>query len=172
MEIVIKGVSSIEALTKSNKIKFKLYTKSSWIRSGYYFFIGVTILIDSFFERDFQEIIRDIGILFLFYSFNVLATIFKLKKYVNSSVDQYIHRIKSLEYECYINEQFIKITDEESEEKIKWAKFSSYYVNQGYIFLIKDQNILSSFAIHMSKLSDGEYQWFVTFLKSKLPNEK
>lgn len=172
MNIKLKRIVSSE-LIRSQKIKFDLQMGNLYKRALLPCLVGVIIIIINLNAKDaFLGKALGANLIFLsafsFYSFY-------------SARRSFVNKTKKIVEKCEINRSEIRIEINEgsfiyetfeTKFEYKWSAFSNYKLSKGILYLLINDNYLTSIGIDENELTKQELVGFYTFLIKTVPEKK
>lgn len=182
MDITIKINNNIEKIVQKNRMLWNFSSKKQYRNIIYYFLIGVGLLIFGIIcKYTFRIISLDhniklyninlsfsIGLAFILLSGISFYHLQVNRRAFFHDIDRYIHRINEYNCSIQINDTGVTYTDFELIQEVKWSKFSHYYHFKGFLFLMINGDIISSFIINKADLSSTDFSELLNFIKKKL----
>ena len=169
MNIKIKETLTSE-LIQSYKVKFDLQMKYSYTRIVIPCVAGIFFIISNLHDK--EGII--IGSSLIFLSAIYFYSIFNARKSYIDIAKKTISKLQQNEREVIfeLNDTSFKCETFEAKVECKWSAFSNYKLVDGILYLLLNDNYLSSFGINENILTREQLLEFYTFLKSTLSEKK
>ena len=172
MNIEIK-VPINDELIASSKVKFDLFFKKAYNFTVLLSVVGICCIVWSLFKKN-EDLSIPPGSIFIIAAAVYFFHIYRSRMF-------YVGVAKRLVANCPENDKDIAITIEddfftyqtfEGKLQYKWCAFTNYKLINGALYLILNDNYLSSYTILEKELTKSELLSFYTFLNKTLREKK